>query len=461
MNTRLNILLFLTDDHAAWAAGCYGNREVHTRNIDFLASEGIQMLNAYTPTPVCSPARASLFTGKTSSQHGIHDYIGTAGNMDDNYCWLQYETILPELLQAGGYETAVVGKWHLGQEKSAKKGFDHSVTIGPEYPVFHDQPRIFYDGSEPIEKTGYLAGNITDEARSYLRKRDREKPFFLTIGHYATHSPWKGHPERIVAEYRSSGAGKREGANHYPFGIQRNESLDPTRQNPEEALCQYYAGVSEIDESVGCMLDELTAQGILDNTLIIYTSDHGLNCGQHGLWGKGNATFPLNMVEESIRIPLILYNRKLLFSRQKRSEPVNHTDTFATILEAAGVVEDADARKKRNSPGQSYYPMLANTSRLRDWRTVQICEYGPVRTAVDKNYKLSMYPEGQADLLFDLRNDPGEEHNLYDAPGYRKVRNRLATAIDLFFETYSEADKEGDNIGSLPRYNPLAAWEEK
>ena len=393
-NKKPNIVLFLTDDHAAWANGCYGNPDVVTPNLDSLAGQGIVMQNAFTPTPVCSPGRACIFTGRLSSQHGVHDFIGSdLDNVDKN--WMHNEKLMPELLQENGYETAFIGNWHLGQECIEKQGFDYCYTIGPDFPISHKGERIHYRGNAPVHRNGYMSQNISDDTIEYLRNRkDDKKSFFLVSGHYATHSPFSGHPERLVEYYRRKGVDASLKKTNYPFGIQRNESLYPSRIDRKEALCQYYAGISQIDEAVGRVLDELERQGILDNTIIIYTADHGLNCGQHGLFGKANATYPINMVEEDIRVPLIFYAPDYLFSKQVRTEFVDHTDLFNTLLDLVGIKEPKNEKEKRNSPGKSYSCFLTNTEPYEGpWRDVQFCEYGPVKMAKWKNLKLVFYPE--------------------------------------------------------------------
>ena len=458
MNKSPNILLFLTDDHAAWANHCYGDRYVDTPNIDYLARKGVQMMNAFTPTPVCSPARACVFTGRTSSQHGVHDYIGTTADADVDFNWISGEKILPEILREHGYHTAVVGKWHIGQERVAKQGFDHAFTLGPEYPIYHKGNRTFYQGSNPVETQGYLSRTITDASVDYLRQRDKNSPFFLVVGHYATHSPWNGHPERLVDHYRQLGVGTEMHREQYPFGIPINEALDVTRANAPEALCQYYAGVTEIDESVGRIMDELTAQNLQDDTLVIYTSDHGLNCGQHGLFGKGNATYPLNMLEESIRVPLIFHFPSRLLNQQKRVDMVDHTDLFATILDFAGIEESKDEADRRNSPGKSLYPLLVNSHHPILKKDIQFCEYGPVRMARTQRYKLSLYPDPAMNLLFDLQSDPHEEQNRFLDPALQAVRDDLTKRIDAYYCRYCEESHKGTNFTKLPTYNPRVAW---
>ena len=206
-------------------------------------------------------------------------------------------------------------------------------------------------------------------------------------------------------------------------------------------------------------MDELAAQGRLDDSLIIYTSDHGLNCGHHGLWGKGNATYPLNMVERSIRVPMIFHSPDRLMGRQRRTEMADHTDLFQTILDFAGVVESKDERELRNSPGRSFLPLLTNEGHPAAWRAVQFCEYGPVRAARTNRYKLSLYPDPAMNLLFDLEEDPEELDNRYGDPDLGHIRDELTQLITGHFSSFREEQFDGATVDRLPRYNPLEAWQ--
>lgn len=456
MSNFPNLILFLSDDHAAWACGCYGNEEVHTPNLDYLANNGVQMLNAFTPTPVCSPARACLMTGRTSSQHGVHDYIGTTANFDVDFNWMQDEVLLPQLFQRSGYETALIGKWHLGQERIAKQGFDYSFTLGPDYPILHQGKRTWYRNGEPEVRQGLLSAIITEEAQSFLRNRTQDKPLFLVIGHYATHSPWSGHPDRLVEPYLSKIPSSFQTEPQYPFGVLVNEATDATRENPRLARSQYYAGVTEIDTSVGAILQEAADRQLDRNTVVIYTADHGLNCGQHGLWGKGNASYPLNMVEESIRVPLIFHAPSLLLSKQKRTEMVDHTDVFRTICELF-CLEDPIA-ERRNSPGLSFLASLTNTRSKFHPKTLQFGEYGPVRMARSEQYKLVIHPQEENNLFFDLKQDPQERTNLYHDHRHEKMITTMRCQIDAYFARFSE-EKHAGTRTDLPHFNPHVAWD--
>ncbi len=169
MAKQPNILLFVTDDHGQWASGPYGNRELRTPNLDRLAATGVVMENAFTPTPVCSPARASLLTGLTPSQHGIHDYIAMRFDRRD---WLAGLHTLPKLLQKAGYRTGMCGKWHLGNEDRPAAGFDSWFSIGSAYPVHHCGTREFCQQGRMATLRGYVDDIIAERAAQFLQHPD-------------------------------------------------------------------------------------------------------------------------------------------------------------------------------------------------------------------------------------------------------------------------------------------------
>ena len=356
-----NVILVVNDDLAQWALGSYGNLEVNSPTLDYLAATGVQMENAFTPTPVCSPARACLHTGRLASQHGIHDYLSNIPEIHRRP-WLADEITLAQLLSQAGYQTAHCGKWHLGNDVQPQAGFQQWFSGVGDYPSEHGGDHRFSLNGSIETIPGQRAQVISDKAIDFLRNRDVNAPFFLHLGHFGTHNPWRGQPERLVAQYRDLSLDHLPEQVAYPFGAQALESTLPTRLNPREALAQYYAAISHIDEAVGRLLDELDALQLRDNTLFIFTSDHGLCCGHHGLWGKGNATLPLNMLEESIRIPMIFNQPGRLFARQRRTEFVDHLDLFQTIVDYAGASGQLD--QERNYPGQSFLPLLDKLSGL-------------------------------------------------------------------------------------------------
>lgn len=452
-----NIILIMNDDLAEWALGCYGNSEIYSPTLDYLARTGIQMSNAFTPTPVCSPARACCLTGRTASQHGIHDYL-VANNPDiHRHPWLKDETTLAQVLSDSGYQTAHCGKWHLGNDDQPHDGFDYWFSGVGDYPAEHGGDHRFSINGDIQTIAGHRTQVITDKAIDFLHHRNPKQSFFMHISYFGTHNPWQGQPERLVEQYRNNNFDAMLEQPAYPFGHQNLESTLPTRLNPRESLAQYFASVTHIDESIGRLIDALEAYNLRDNTLLIFTSDHGLCCGHHGLWGKGNATLPLNMLEESIRIPMIFNQPSRLFARQKRTEFVDHLDLFQTIIDYAGLSEQLPDH--RDYAGRSFLPLLDNSDYISDWRQQQFCEYGNVRMIRTDRYKLvKRYYEDAPCELFDLQSDPDEMINLFDVSHYQPIVSQLTTQMETHFGQFQDEEKSGLRVADLPQHNYSEAW---
>lgn len=451
-----NILVIMSDDHARWATGCYGNPSIHTPNIDYLARTGVLMENAFTPTPVCSPARASFFTGRYPSQHGLHDFIKDNDPVTGDRAWLKDEITLAELLSAVGYQCGLSGKWHCGQNNRPQPGFEDWFTTGQTFP-YHGGRHTYSDNGRPLEISGHKTQIITDRALRFLRQRDAQRPFFCFVGYTATHSPWHGHPDRLVDRYRHRSFAEIPAETSYPFGRIVWEGADEIEPgHPQAALAQYYAAVTQVDEAVGRLLDELEALAIREETLIVYTSDHGLNCGHHGLWGKGNGTHPQNVVEESIRIPLIFNRPGSLRGGQRRREMFDLCDLFMTLLDAAGA-QPPD----RQNAGDSLLPTLMDGRPVQGWKTTQIGEYGNLRFIHDGRYKLVRYYPNGPDLLIDLADDPRETTNLAATFDHQHTMEALEAELESFFTTIEDPIKRGTNVWSLPPCNPREIWRQQ
>jgi arylsulfatase A-like enzyme len=416
------------------------------------------MAKAFTPTPVCSPARASFFTGRLPSQHGLHDYLlETEGEARDHE-WMEHETTIAPILSDAGYQTALVGKWHCGQGERTQPGFDYWFSLGPRQGG-HRGPHTYWHNGQPVDLTGYKSSITTDHAIDFLRTRDADKPFFMFVGYIATHSPWSDHPERLVKQYDTATFHDIPSDTTYPFGRLAGEGNLASRNRAREAQAQYYASVSEVDEQVGRIVDQLDALGIREDTLVIYVADHGLNCGHHGLWGKGNATRPLNMLEESIRIPLIFNGAGLPFPGRVRSEFVDHCDLFLTLLDFAGVSLAPEMVKARCYPGRSFKTVLQGGA-LPDWKTHIFGEYGNLRMVRTRTHKLvCRYPDGPNEL-FDLVADPRETINLFDHPEAFSLVQELTAEIETFFTRYEDSEKTGLRVRELPMHNRVEAWRE-
>jgi arylsulfatase A-like enzyme len=464
-NSRPNILVFFTDDHGQWLQQAYGNSEVKTPNMSRIARHGVLMTNAYTTCPVCSPARASFFTGRMPSQHGIHDWLEES-KQAYAYPWLKGQTLISELLHDAGYHTGLVGKWHCGEGRRPHPGFDYWFSYWfAQYP--HRGQQHFSDNGTYIQAEGYQSPLLTDRAISFLRShyRDRtvaKKPFFLFVGYTDTHSPHDQMPDELVAQYRNA---KFRDIPHEPFSKAHGLALIPVSQNPEKERNkheEYYAAAASIDREVGRILDELESTGNLQNTAVIYTGDHGLNAGQHGIWEKGNATIPQNFFDESVRVPCaISWPGGGIASNLESNLPVNHCDLFATLLDLAKAAPDPKTGKKINSPGKSYLAQLRGGP-LNSWRKSTICEYGNARMIRMDGYKLVLrYPYENVSFpneLYDLKSDPRETVNLYLSQQHSQVVQQLSAEIDKFFSKYTVKGHSGLDLERQPMATPDSPW---
>ena len=449
-DARPNIVLFLTDDHGGWAMRCAGNRELRTPNLDRLAATGVRFPDATTPSPVSSPARACLMTGRTPSQVGIHDWLG--GDCGEARDWLAGEATLPELLRGAGYRAALAGKWHLGSPVTPDK-FDRAY-VAPQQP-HNGLIRGTLDG-RPVEADGNNTTVTTDHALALLADRTGDQPFFLNVGHVATHSPYDEarHDSAVVATYRDATLADLPDDPPHPWV--KNEGTGGPHVVPDgEAAAAmrrgYYAAVTETDREVGRVLDELDRQGLAENTVVLYTADHGCALGHRGFWGKGNSTRPLNMHGVSLHVPLIARHlgRDGWRGGVVRDTPVDHYDTFMTLLDVAGVRPDL----ARAYPGFSYADPA--------WRrcSPRFGEYGDLRSIDDGSHRLTFrYPAGPHDL-FDLAVDLEERHNLADDPRHAGLLDELAAQLAAWYAKHEDPAKSGLRVRDLPRHNPSnEAW---
>lgn len=451
--SRPNILVMMTDDHGQWAAGCYGNREILTPNLDYLARSGMRATHAFTPNPVCSPARACFFTGLLPSQHGIHDWL--AEDPAQPRDWLGGKSNVAEILRASGYRTGLVGKWHCGNSHLPQPGFDYWLGYAHgQYPHFGNQ-RLVENGRR-FDYHGRQAPFLTSKAAQFIRDGKGGKPFFLFLGLVDTHSPFTGHPERLVSRYRRASfcdipdESPTAGRGWVRFGVPADERLR------REWLAQYYASVTLLDEQVGRMLDELESLGQLDQTLVVYTSDHGHMNGHHGLYTKGNATVPQNLYDESIRVPYLARLPGAIPGGLELDAPIDHCDLFQTLLEVGG----AKPAPSVSYPGRSFWT-LANGHRV-PWRDSQFCEYGNVRMVRTAQWKyLRRYAphEQYGDELYDLCADPRERHNLLasGAPAPAPAA-RLREEIENYFARFEDPARSGARILEQPPQNAWEPW---
>jgi arylsulfatase A-like enzyme len=358
---RPNVVVVLTDDQGFWAMGCAGNSEIRTPNLDRLARTGIRFANFFCASPVCSPARASLLTGRIPSQHGVHDWI-RGGNDDGGkekgarlIEYLKGQTGYTDILARNGYTCGMSGKWHLGDSHHPQKGFTfwevHAGGGGPYY----DAPMIV-DG-ELAKVPWYVTDVITDNALRFLdEQKASDSPFYLSVHYTAPHSPWDraDRPAELYDDYHANCAFESTPVEPiHPW--QANTA--PVGRTPEarrDILSGYYAAVTAMDSGVGRIVDRLEADGLRENTVVFFTSDNGMNMGHHGIYGKGNGTFPLNMFDTSVKVPAILSRPAHVPEGKVEEGLYSHHDFMPTLLDYLGMANpEADSL-----PGVSFAPVL-------------------------------------------------------------------------------------------------------
>jgi len=435
-----NVVFVLTDDQGYWALGCYGNDEIRTPNLDRLARTGIRFTNFFCASPVCSPARASILTGRIPSQHGVHDWI-RKGNMPEEDCpeieYLQGITGYTELLAGNGYACGLSGKWHLGRSLKPQKGFSHWFAHQRGGGNYYGAPMI-RDGV-PYEEPDYVSDVITEDALGFIDARgDAGNPFYLAVHYTAPHSPWVGqHPEDLVNSYDDC-----------PFASCPEEPVHPwqirsaprgTGRERREILKGYFAAVTAMDTGVGRIIDRLEDGGLREDTLVVFMSDNGMNMGHHGFFGKGNGTFPLNMYDTSVKIPALISMPGTCPRGVVEDGLYSQYDFFPTILDFLEIEDPGSG----SQPGRSFMPLLRGSGTDGSENIIVFDEYGPVRMIRNRSWKyVHRYPYGPHEL-FNLEDDPGERHNLYGQEGNGDIIGDMKAQLDEFFNRYVDPSLDG------------------
>ncbi len=422
-----NIVFILVDDLRWNALGCTGHPFVRTPHIDRLAKEGALFRNAFVTTPLCSPSRASFLTGQYVRTHGIRD------NGDNGPRSHQLVTF-PRLLHDSGYETGYVGKWHMGHDGSPRPGFDRWVSF--EGQGQHVDPTLNLDGeARPVQ--GYLTDILTDYSVEFLR-RPRTRPFCLYLGYGAVHGPFVP-AERHQTLYSDrpiprtpNARDKNEGKPALNRPIDNEPTPGPGRRKRDETIRNQLRMLAAIDEGLGKILDALTENCRLDDTMVVFTSDNGFFWGEHGLGDKRWA------YEESIRIPLLVRLPGQVRAGTRIDAMALNVDIAPTFLELAG------SARPRDMQGESLLPLLRGQGTSR--RESVLLEYfmepryrrAPTWQAVrTERWKLIRYPQlAGADELYDLREDPGEMENRLADPAAAATLKHLRAELDrLLLET--------------------------
>lgn len=490
---QYNIVYIMTDDHSFQTMSCYDVRYTETPNLDRIAGEGVRFTNSFVANSLSGPSRACMITGKHSCANGFYD--------NTNCVFDASQQTFPKLLQGAGYQTAVIGKWHL---ESLPTGFDHWEIVPGQGDYYN--PQFITQQNDTIQKHGYITDIITDDAIDWLDNgRDKDKPFCLLVHHKAIHrnwmadtthlslfedrtfplpetfwDDWAGRPaaaaqemsifkdmdlaydlKAVTEETGKTGLGQAYSGmlerldpeqraawdRFYATVIADFKARDPKGRELAEWKFQRYMRdylkvVKSLDDNVGRLLDHLEEEGLLENTLVVYTSDQGFYMGEHGWFDKRF------MYEESMRTPLIM-RLPDSFVREHGLEPrdipelVQNIDYAPTFLELAGAGIPDDIQ------GESLVPLLKG-EHPDTWRRAlyyHFYEY-PAEHSVKRHYGIRtdryklihFYYDIDEWELYDLQNDPNELHNLYGQPGYEGLTDSLKVQLAGLREQYGDTE---------------------
>ncbi|MFB3826290.1 MAG: sulfatase [Bryobacteraceae bacterium] len=421
--SRTNVVFFLTDDHGAWAVGPWGCPEMHTPNLARLAAGGTRFDRAYASTPVCSPSRMTYMTGKLPSAHGVCDALmkqDVQGPQRKRF--LDGQLTYTELLAKNGYTVGLSGKWHMGDDEHPHAGFTYWCTIPGGGGTYRD-PEFIKNGAT-VKTKGFKTDLVGDFAIEFL-EANKQRPFFLYVPFFAPHTPFDYQPARYRDIYKDCPFSCFPEPPRHP---QRRWSFEKYHGNRETKLA-YSALVSGMDHNVGRILARLEELGLRENTLVVFSADQGWNAGHHGVWGKGNATIPFNMYEESIRVPLIWNHPGRIRAGQVVSPLVSSYDFFPTILDYLGISAPADRRRV----GRSYSAFLRGESPA--WRKELFFEYCYVRAIRTENLKYVERADNWPSELFDIEADSSETVNVIGDRAYGKQLAELRGRLRGLFES--------------------------
>lgn len=483
----MNILYIMSDDHSYQTISAYNDQLIKTPNIDRIAQEGARFTNSFVANSISGPSRACMLTGKHSHANGFTDNSSTFDGSQQTY---------PKLLQKAGYETAIIGKWHL---TSAPTGFDYSeILVGQG--DYYNAP--FIKNGERIKSEGYVTDVITDKAIDWMEnKRDKDKPFCLLLHHKAPHRTWMPDlqdlelfsdrefklPDNFYDTYEGrqaaaeqemsiikdmdlvydlkladkeneihSGALEQAGRNMYNLmtpeqRVAWDKHYDRVIADFKEAnlsgkslaewkyrqyMRDYLRVIHSVDRNIGRVLQYLENAGLLENTMIVYTSDQGFYMGEHGWFDKRF------MYEESFRTPLLIRLPKSMKQKKEITQLVQNIDYAPTLLELAGVKVPADMQ------GESMLPLLEG--KKTPWRKSLYYHFYESTDdhAVNKHYGvrndryklIHFYDRIDAWELYDLKKDTHEMKNVINDPSYQKVLKGMKQELNKLQEKYQDTD---------------------
>lgn len=419
---RRNLIFILIDDMRWDSMSCMGHPFLKTPNLDRLANGGMLFRNSFVTTSLCSPSRASILSGQYAHVHGV---------LDNSTLLPPGTPTFPVELQKAGYDTAFVGKWHMGgSTDKPRPGFNRWVSFRGQGsyvdPVFN------VDGKR-IRRKGYVTDLITDYCVEWLKQK-RKRPFFLYMSHKAVHAMFIPAPRHrnafadVEIKRPASMANTPENYKGKPLWVRRQrhswhgvDYMYHDRVTFEQFIIDYHRTMLAVDESVGRLMDTLEELALLDSTLIVFSSDNGFLHGEHGLIDKRC------MYEESIRVPMIAHCPEIIPTGRTTERMVLNIDVAPTLLEAAGLPIPPTVQ------GRSFLPLARGEN--VPWRDAILYEYfwerafpqTPTVFGVRTERYKYMHYHGIFDLdeLYDLKEDPKEMHNLIDSAAHYEVRRQM------------------------------------
>ena len=489
----MNIIYIMSDDHSYQTISAYDKRFIQTPNIDRLANEGVRFTNSFVANSISGPSRACILTGKHSHANGFTDNSSTFDGSQQTY---------PKLLQKAGYETAIIGKWHL---TSAPTGFDYSeILIGQG--IYYNAP--FIKNGKQVPSKGYVTNVITEKAIDWMENiHDKNKPFCLLLHHKAPHRTWMPDtcdlqlfsdttfelPANFYDDYNGRQAAHeqkmsiikdmdlvydlkmadKENEIHTTTGLENAGRSMYNSMTPEEKAAwdahydpiiqkfkkdklsgkqlsewkyqqymrDYLATVLAVDENIGRLLNYLEKIGELDNTIIVYTSDQGFFLGEHGWFDKRF------MYEECQRMPLIIRYPKAIKAGSTSNAISMNVDFAPTFLDFAGVDIPSDIQ------GASLKPILVNEGKTpADWRKAAYYHYYeyPAEHSVKRHYGIRtqdfklihFYNDIDEWEMYDMKADPREMNNVFGKPEYAKVQKELMELLQDTQKQYKDTDPD-------------------
>ncbi|HEY4538015.1 MAG TPA: sulfatase-like hydrolase/transferase [Erysipelothrix sp.] len=450
-----NIVFILADDLGPWALNCYGNQDMISPHIDKLAAEGMQFNNFFCTSPVCSPARASLLTGKIPSQHGIHDWICDENETQAEIEYLENQIAYTDILAEHGYRCGLSGKWHVGKSSKVQKGFDHFFAHKSGGGPYYNAPFYRNGVFEVVEE--YVTEAITKDALDFIDESvAQNKPFYLSVGYTAPHSPWlNNHPKAYTDLYEDCEFTSIPKEARHPDSIYLTDEVN---KDLKANLIGYFAATTAMDQGVKDIMSRLEKHGIKEDTLVIFTADNGFSCGHNGFWGKGNGTFPINMYDNSIKVPFIASHPGVIPQNTQTNAMVSAYDFFPSILDYVGIKYELDD----TYPGKSFKDVLLKQEKTQHQAVCIYDEYGPNRMIRTDRFKfIKRYPYGP-DALFDLKNDPQEQHNLIAS--YEDLDSELVTSLreelEAWFFKYVNPEIDGihEAVYGSGQINKAGRW---